>query len=308
MMESSLPAESTCCVVGAELVAAYGTGRLGGAAAWSVEAHLPECSSCRRVLSGKLDQVRLKENRAILMTRLALRPDLERAGRASRWASWIVERVAVRLGVRAHVWRLLSATPSLRWSWLAGVALVLGVAIGAAHLAGPTGGLAIAVDGRAGPSVGMLPFLIVVPLIPLAGVASAFHPRFDPTAGLAAAAPISGIWLFCVRSLAVTASALIPAMLAALFIPGRGWLPLLVVLPALGVSAAAVALATVVRPVTAAIIAGAGWISVTAWAGLAAGTPAVAYSGTAQAVSLAVVLVGGCLLAARRRSLDLGWK
>lgn len=296
-------AEAACPVIPPDLVTGYVRGVLGSAAAWSVEAHLPGCAVCRRVLAGDLDQARLDRNRSVLVTRLALPEAGPSAGRASRLAG----RAAARCGVPAYVWRLLSVTPSLRWSWLAGLALVLGTAVGAARVAAPVSGLAGRAGGGEALSSGLLLFLILAPLLPLAGVAAAFHPRLDPAADLAAAAPMSGVWLFCVRSVAVIGAALVPTILAALALPGRGWLPLLVVLPALAVSAAALTLATLVRPLPAALGAGAGWVAIVGGAGLAAGSPAVAYEGAAQAAWLAVTVAACCLLAARHRVLDFRW-
>jgi hypothetical protein len=295
-------AQPGCSHVAPELVAAYARGQLDMATLWSVEAHLPACEACRLVLATEVDRHRLDRNRSVLMARLAL----PAAGPA--------ERVVIRCGIAPHIWRLLSVTPSLRRSWLAGIALVLGTAVGSARLwpavagSGVTGlsGQVMSLDGRA-PSGGMLLFLILAPLLPLAGVAAAFHPRLDPAADLATAAPVSGIWLFCVRSVAVMVAALVPVITAGFLLPGSGWLPFLVVLPALAVSATTLALATLTGIQTAAISAGTGWGVLTAGLGLAGGSPAGAYGGVAQAVSLAVIVMAGCMLAIRRHNLDLGW-
>lgn len=295
-------AGGACPVIPPGLVTGYMRGLLESAAAMSVEAHLPACPACRTVLAGEVDQTRLDRNRSVLVTRLAL-PD---AGPAGGGLARLAERLAARCGVPVHVWRLLSVTPALRRSWLAGVGLVLGTAIGAARFAGPGTGLATAAGGGALPA-GMLPFLILAPLLPLAGVPVAFHPRLDPAADLATAAPVSGVWLFCVRSVAVIAAALVPTSLAAFALPGSGWLPLLIVLPALAVSAAALALATLVRPLPAALSAGAGWVAAVCGAGLLAGSPAVAYAGAAQAAWFAVAVIACCLLAVRHRVLEFGW-
>ncbi len=298
--QRSPSANSGCVHVDPELVAGYARGTLGTAAAWSVEAHLPGCQDCRSVLTTELDQLRLDSNRSVLLARLAL-PQ----------AGW-VERTVTRWGVPQHVWRLVSVTPSLRRSWLAGVILVLGTAVGAARLAAATGVGAASTAGQLqhlahGSPAGLLPFLILAPLLPLAGVAAAFHPKLDPAADLATAAPVSGIWLFCVRSVAVIASALVPTVLAALLLPGGGWLPMLVVVPALAVSVAALALATVTGPFPAAAGAGAGWIATATAVGLILGSPAVVYHGAAQAAWLAVILGASGLLVVRRHKLEFGW-
>jgi hypothetical protein len=294
------PAQRACSHVAPELVAAYVRGELGVAALWSVEAHLPACAACRSVLAAEVDQHRLDRNRSVLMARLAL----PAAGPA--------ERAVIRCGIPPYVWRLLSVTPSLRRSWLAGIALVLGAAVGSARLwpAVPGSGVAglsghVTHLGGGVPAADML-FLLLAPLLPLAGVAAAFHPRLDPAADLATAAPVSGVWLFCVRSVAVIAAALVPVTVAGLALPG-GWLPVLVVLPALAVSAAALALATLTGPLAAAVSAGAGWVAVIAGLGLAGSSPAGAYGSAAQVAALAVITVAGGMLAVRRHTLDLGW-
>ena len=274
-----------CAQVPAGLVAGYSRGALGTIATWSLEAHLPGCAACRSVLAATVDQSRLDRNRSVVLATLGLPV----AGPA--------ERVATRWGVPPHLWRLLSVTPSLRRSWLTGVAVVLVTAVGAARVA------TLAV----GRPAGLLPFLILAPLLPLAGVAAAFYPGLDPAADLAIAAPISSLWLFCVRSVAVIAAALAPVMLAAWALPGGTWLPLLVVLPALAVSVAALALATLTGPRRAAIGAAAGWVAAVVSAGLAEGSPVVAYSHAAQAAAL-FVIIGACvLLALRRNAFELGW-
>jgi hypothetical protein len=308
MTAASSPDRGGCSQLAPELVTAYARnvldsaqhGAVGEAAAWSVEAHLPDCAACRSALAAELEPGRLERSRSLLLTRLALQPGP--AGRAFG-----------RCGVPEHMWRLLSVTPSLRRSWLAGVALVLGAAIGAARLAAVVVPAAGDAGGRPGlpPTPVMpgslLPFLILAPLLPLSGVAAAFHSRLDPAADLATAAPVSDVWLFCVRAVAVIASALIPTMLVALLLPGSKWLPLLVVLPALAVSAAALALATVTGPLPAAIGAGAAWVAVVVGLASAAGAPELAYGGAAQAACLAVIVGSCCLLAARRRTLTLRW-
>ena len=75
-----------------------------------------------------------------------------------------VEIVLLRLGVRDHLARLLASTPSLSVSWLGAVALTLGFAVIAAG------------QGERG----MLLFLCVAALLPLASVAAALRTRAGP--------------------------------------------------------------------------------------------------------------------------------
>jgi hypothetical protein len=268
-------------------VVAYVRGDLAAPLAWSIEAHLPACASCRAALESELDQARLSANRASMLVALALSD------------SGKVERLVTRCGVPPHLWRLLSVTPSLRRCWFAGIAAVLVTTVGAAHLGAHV---------CKGPC-GLLPFLLLAPLLPLAGVAAAFHPRLDPAAALATAAPVSCVRLFYVRSVAVIAAALGPTVLAAFALPGGKWLAVLVVLPALAVSAAALALATVVGPVSAATVAGVGWVVVATGYVLEFGPMAMPFGGCGgQAVSAVVIIGACCVLVARRRSLQLVWQ
>src|SRR5258706_387751 len=214
--------EGRCQAVAPELVAAYSRGALAQAAAWSVEAHLQACRYCRAALAVEVDRARLERNRAVLLTRLALsQAGGPVTGTAAVLLTGLAGRLAAWCGVPPHIWRLLSVTPSLRRSWLAGVALVLGTAIGTARFVVVH---AEAAGATARPA-GLLLFLLLAPLLPLAGVAAAFYPRLDPAADLATAAPLSGIWLFCVRAVAVIAAGLPPGKLAPLPAPGGGGPP-----------------------------------------------------------------------------------
>jgi hypothetical protein len=96
-------------------------------------------------------------------------------------------------------------------------------------------------------------------------------------------------------------------MLVAVALPGSSWLPLLVMLPALAVSAVALGLCTLTRPLAAALLAAAAWMAVACGLTVSAGSPALAYGGAAQAASLVVIIAAGCLLAARRGTLELRW-
>jgi RNA polymerase sigma-70 factor, ECF subfamily len=99
-----------------DLLAQYARGEVAEAQAFSVEAHLPTCARCRAALGPLADRER--HERVWLEVVDALD-----AGQAT----W-VERLLVRLGVAGHSARLLAATPSLRGSWLAAVAVALGFA------------------------------------------------------------------------------------------------------------------------------------------------------------------------------------
>jgi ABC-2 type transport system ATP-binding protein len=101
-------------------------------------------------------------------------------------------------------------------------------------------------------------------------------------------APLSGVQVFFARSVAVLVASLAPALVLAVGLPGPGWLPVALLLPALAVSALCLAASTAVDPAAAAIGVGVGWVVLSAALGVALGSPAV---GDGQA---GVVMEGLC--------------
>ena len=193
---------------GENLLASYAAGTAGTVTVWSVEAHLAGCARCRSALSAHVDAERLAHNRSVLLVRAAI-------GDGSR-----VRRVLRRCGLPDHVLGLLAATPSLRRSWLLSVMGVLAVVTGEAAAA-RYGWLMAGPPGRipGDPGQNLAPFLLVGPLLVLAGVAAAFLPMFDPACQLAAAAPFSGFALLLARSVSALAAALVPVAAAAFVLP-----------------------------------------------------------------------------------------
>ncbi len=288
--------QAGCAVLPADAVAAYAGGRLGPAQEWSVEAHLPGCQACRRALAACSDDGSLDRNRAVLMTRAGLSEPGP------------MGRILRRCGVPEHIIVLLAATPSLRRSWLTGVLAVLAIVVGASQLAARLGGLAAAPDTVGQPGwTALLPFLVITPLLPLAAVAAAFSPRLDPACRLASAAPVSKVWLLCIRSAAVIAATLVPAALAALALPGSHWLAVALLLPALAICAVGLALATVTRAETAVVAAAVGWTAVAIETTGAAARPASVLGAGGQLTALAVLAAAAALIAVRRNKIDYGW-
>jgi hypothetical protein len=278
------------------LLAGYAAGDARGSAAWSVEAHLTGCARCRSALSARADAERLARNRSVLLVRAAV-------GEGSR-----LRRAAGRLGLPDHVLGLLAATPSLRRSWLLSVTGVLAVTAGeaaAAGYAGVPGGAPRGMPGHPGPEA-LVPFLLVAPLLVLAGVAAAFLPAFDPASRLATAAPFSGFTLMLVRAVSALAAALVPVTAAAFFLPGPGWLPAALLLPCLALSVLALAAATVAGPRAAVLIAGTLWTAPELLLA-AARHPLLIVQPGAQAACAFVLCSCALLLLARRDHFELEW-
>ena len=233
---------------GDDLLAGYAAGTAGTVVVWSVEAHLTGCARCRSVLAAHVDAERLVRNRSVLLVRAAV-------GDGGR-----VRRALRRCGLPDYVLGLLAVTTSLRRSWLLSVIGVLAVVAGEAA-AVRYGWILAAGPGRTAgyPGQALAPFLLVAPLLVLAGVAAAFLPMFDPACRLAVAAPFSGFTLLLARSVSALAAALVPVVAAAFLLPGPGWLPVALLLPSLALCAFALAAATLVGPRAAAITAGILW-------------------------------------------------
>ncbi len=275
---------------GEDLLDGYATGSVDQVTAWSVEAHLTTCRGCRAVVSSHVDPARSARNREVMLVRVATTD-----GSRTR-------RLLSRCGVPEHVLRLLTATPSLRLSWILSVVGVLAVVAGegllAAHVSGPPVG--------ANSAQVLLPFLLVAPLLVLATVAGAFLPWFDPAYRLAVAAPFSGFALLLVRSVCALATALVPVVVAAFVVPGPGWLPAALLLPSLALCAVALAAAAVVGPRAAAVTAGALWALPVLWVGLAH-SPQLAVQWRGQAACAVVLVAAVAVLVVRRDRFEIGW-
>ena len=288
------PAAGAAWHAGEDLLASYAAGTAGAVASWSVEAHLAGCASCRTELSAQVDAERLARNRSVLLLRAAV-------GDGGR-----VRRLLRRCGVSDHVLSLLAATPSLRASWLLSVVAVVAVVAGEAAAVSygwiPGGGPAA---GHPGPAA-LAPFLLVAPLLVLAGVAAAFLPVFDPAWRLAAAAPFSGFTLLLVRAVCALGAALVPVTGVAFALPGPGWLPVALLLPSLALCGFALAAATVMDPRAATVTAGVLW-ALPALLLTVDHVPLAIVQRNAQSACAAVIIASAVVLLVRRDRFELGW-
>lgn len=274
------------------MLASYAANRLEEVAAWSVEAHLTACPLCRLALSSLVDPDRMARNRSVLFAAVAI------------GAPGLTRRLLGRMGVPDHLLGLLAATPSLRRSWLLSVLGVLGVVTGESVLAND---LWAGSPGGAGSAWGVLvPFLLVGPLLVLGGVALAFLPMFDPSHQVAAAAPFPGVTLLLARSVSALIAALVPVAVTAFVLPGPGWLPAAMLVPCLAVSCVALAAVTVVRPISAALLAALTWAVPVVI--VAVSHPAVAVVQWHGQLVWGVVALGAAVVAfVRRDRFEMGW-
>jgi len=259
-----------------DLIRRYVGGAVGPVLAASAEAHLVACAPCRAALASHVDAGRVAAIWAVVVDRV----DAPRPG--------LLERALVRLGASEATARLVAATPTLRRSWLAAIAGVLAFAAVAAQS-----------DGHWLPA-----FLVVAPLVPLAGVAVAFASGLDPTREIGLATPYPGLRLLLIRTAAVLAVTVPAALVAGLALPGPNWTAAAWLLPAAGLTSAALALTGRLRPVVAVGAVAIGWVAVTTPIVLK-GQTGVLFGGGAQLGWLALATGGVLWLLARRNRLTM---
>jgi anti-sigma factor RsiW len=252
---------------------AYLAGLAQDADAWSVEAHLTSCESCRATLAAITSED--AERAAALDDSWAvLAGALPSQGRVRRGGRWREVRVLVASG------------PAARWAWLAACVLVLSFAAAA---------------GASG--ISQVPWLgIVAPVVPLLGVAASYGSGLDDAYEVMATTPAGGLRLLLVRTAAVLVVTTPVAVIAGAvtgYAPGP-WL-----LASLALTLLTLALGSVVGVERAAVVVGAGWLIVagTAIAGPGQRVPAV-LSPDAVPVLLVASVVAAIIVAIRRSAFN----
>ncbi len=264
---------------GTELLERYTAAVVDDASAASLEAHLMACSYCREAL-GRTSHASSGGSLERVWEGVQDRLDPVRRG--------VIERLLTRSGVPEHTTRVLAATRSLRLSWFAAMAAALGFAILAAY----------------GGTAGLLVFLIVAPLVPLAGVAAAYGPGMDPAYEIGVAAPIRSFRLMLIRATAVLVASLALAGIAALALPQLNWSAAAWLLPSLGLTMASLALSTYVGPIRAAMGITSGWILTVLATEFVSSERLAAFHRTGQLAFLVIAVGAAMVLAGRRQSLE----
>lgn len=266
---------------------AYTRAALTPAARASAEAHLEACPSCRAgvasaVSSGAL-ATRLERNWAATADRL----DTPRAGG--------LERLAATVGVPDHLARVIGASAGFRTAWLLATALAVGA------------GLALA-NGEVGP----VAFLLLSPLVPVAGVAAVFGRRGAGSRAMETATPFGELRLMLLRTAAVTATSMVLLGAASLAVPTTGLEAVAWLLPALALTTTTLALATRFAPEQAALSVGVGWLLLIAVVTVElppdarpTGAELGALGAPLQLTALALLITSTSVFLVRRRHVDL---
>jgi hypothetical protein len=267
--------------VDTELFEAYEQGRLDPSRVMAVDAHLQVCPLCRGAVP--IDMVWLDQSWELVLEAIHTP------------APTPVRRTAERLGLPEHRFRLLAATPALRWSWLAATAAVL------------TFGVAAAYTGDAGARATLLLFLVFAPILPVLAVATAYGPPVDPMHEITSTTPSAGPSLVLWRATAVVGVSMAMGVVASALLPGPGWYAVAWLLPAFLLCVSSLALATVMALPLAAAVLGGAWLTVIGVvAGTGGGVRPTAFGPAAQTGYLLAAAVAAAVLTVRRRRLDPG--
>ncbi|MEV0974232.1 hypothetical protein [Microtetraspora glauca] len=266
-----------------DLVERYAHGRLDSAQVMSVESHLARCPLCRAAVPYEDGWLAASWERIEdLVDRPRPRP---------------VARVLRRVGVPEHVATFLAATPAPARGWLVAVTGVLAFAVAAAHFA-----------ARRTPDTAnaLIPFLAVAPLLPVAGIAMAYGRHVDPVYELQAATPMAGWRALLLRALAVLSCAVALSGAATPLLPGPPGLAAAWLLPALALTAGALALSTRFAPPVSVAVLAIAWFGAVAAGPLLADDRLLAFSPGAQALYGVAAPALVFLIYARRARLDPG--
>lgn len=257
-----------------ELAHRYADGHVPGVLAASIEQHLAACPACRALLRPAVPAERL----AAVWDQILERVEAPPVGR--------LERLLRRAGLDEPTARLVAITPLLRTSWLAGTVLVLTLAL----IAAGSGAQAVAL------------FLVLAPVLPVAGVALTFGPAADPAHEIVASTPYSPVRLLAVRTLVVVSTTFLPAALAAVLLPVQLGLALAWLIPALSLTVGTLALSTRMDPHVAASALGIGWVSLVLF-GVARHDPLLAAAPVVQLTCLGGLALAATVLLVRSHDL-----
>jgi hypothetical protein len=248
--------------VDAEGLRAYAQDRLDEPAAWSVEAHLDGCASCRAALPVSPD---------LAAAVAAARPvDLRHQGRV---------RPATP---RRRITVLLTTGPGTRMAWFVAVLVTLVLIT------------LVAVE----PGFPSWLLLLITPALPVLGTAASQGPQADPLHEMIAASPYGGIRIVLWRTLSVLAVS-IPVAAIAGIVSGLGS-PVVWLLPGVALTALTLGIGALVDPALAATGVAVAWAVLILTTATDAGPAGELVTATSAPIWLAVIGAAAALIAARR--------
>jgi hypothetical protein len=242
----------------------------------SLEAHLLTCDACRETLTTRVQpQVTYRIGQAYARVREGVQvPALP----------WTV-RVLRKLGLSESTAVLVAAARSMSTAWTLATVVVLAFAA-----------LAAFTDTDAGRAA----YLIIAPLVPVAGVVAAFGPTHDPLAELTRATPFPAARLVLLRAGAVAATSVPLAVGLGVAVPGTMWLAFAWLAPALAFILIVLTASTWIDPIVAGGAVALGWTAAVASAARLA-DPLTPVAGTMQPLYLTLAMAAAAVLAVRIR-------
>lgn len=245
----------------------------------SVEQHVERCAQCRHTVSRLLPaELRNPFDRVLAAVEVP--------------TPGPVERLLVRFGLAASDARVAASTPALRAPWIAAMVGVVAFVTVAAILA-DVGGLAL--------------FLLVAPLVPVAGVVAAYGPSADPMYEVVLVAPYATVRIVLLRAALVLATSVPLVVVAGLPLPGDSVVAVAWLLPSAGFIAVVLTASTWVDPLHAATTVAVGWavaVVVTA----RSGDPLAIFAPVAMAGYTALLVVACLVLLHRLLSTTPSWR
>ena len=256
---------------------AYVGERVPDVDAWSVEAHLVECETCRGRLATVAEGT--ATGAVVARVRTALPAELPVQGR-------------IREANRLRAVSMLAASgPAARRAWLAATAIVLAMSL----ILDGSG----QVLGAIGTQVSWLTLL--APLIPVIGVAVSYDSGLDDAHEIVASTPSGGLRLLLWRTVAVLAVTTPTSLLAGAWVSSGS--PVRWLLPALAMTLLTLALGSWTGIGSAAAAVGAGWTVIVAGPALMTGSVPLVIGNT-MSVWLPVATFSAAAVALRARSFD----
>jgi anti-sigma factor RsiW len=263
----------------------YVAGTIAPVSAASIESHVITCAACRTRVAEQARTDTLVDTTWAAIADAIDRPSSNRL------------RMLGRLERGRPMMVVTFGSPALRWSG----ALALGVVVL----------LPLALNGLGLTGAALTLFLVLAPLLPLAGIAASYSAAIDPAGELAMATPARTIRLLLWRGLTVLAVSVPLVVLAAIPFSAPAGLTLVWILPALALCAITIAAATWRDPVPVAIGLAASWAVTALLLTIGGGRSAAAVtnaitsrSSTIQIVSLVAIVVGVAVAALRREAFE----
>jgi hypothetical protein len=251
---------------------AWVDGTCGPVLGASVEQHVLRCTECRAQVADLVPAAPIAAGwEAVLSAVEVPSPSI-----ADRWLQ--------RAGLSPADALILATAPRVLAAWFACLLGLLGFTFVARDVGGQDGAL--------------VAFLLLAPILPVAGVALAYGPGADPSYEVVLASPYRMFRLILLRTVAVLVTALPIIASVGLLLPISTTAALAWLLPALGFTVAVLGVGTWIRAEYAATAIAAAWVASVAWS-VRADDPLALVAPLSMLAYALVLVCGAAVLAGR---------